>query len=264
MVHLKTPNEIEVMRRGGKVLAKILAKLAEAVKPGVTTSSLDKLARELILFYTKETGAKIKPAFLGYGGFPAALCTSVNDEVVHGVPSRRALKEGDIIALDTGIVYDGFNLDSAISLPVLGNGLSYKDWATDNPRLAQLLEVTQGALTLAIEQAKVGNKVGQIGHAVQKHVENYGFGVIRDLVGHGIGRSLHEEPQVPNFGPVSIGHELKEGMVIAIEPMTSLGDWRVICEANGFVYRTRDHSTSAHFEHTVAITRHGPQVLTAA
>jgi methionyl aminopeptidase len=254
-IYIKTEDEIKTMQKGGRILAEILKKLAEAVKPGVATKELDMLARELVLSY------KVKAGFLGYGGFPAALCVSVNDEVVHGVPSKRILNEGDIISLDMGVIYEGFNLDSAITLPVLG-GLNYKDWAKANPKLNELIEVTRESLNIAIKQAKAGNRVGKIGHVVQSFVEGKGFGVVRDLVGHGVGRSLHEEPQVPNFGSEKDGAELKDGMVIAIEPMVTAGDWHVTEDRSGFTYRTKDGSYAAHFEHTVAITRRGPLVLT--
>lgn len=255
MVHLKSPQEIEIMREGGKILAEILKKLSEAIKPGITTKDLDKLARELVLFY------KVKPAFLGYGGYPAAVCTSVNDEVVHCVPSERELKKGEIINLDMGIVYQEFNTDAAIAVPVLGK-LDYGEWAKSNPKLHKLIEVTKEALNVGIKQAKVGNRIGKISHAIQTVVEKNGFNVVRDLVGHGIGRELHEEPQVPNFGLADSGPKLEAGIVIAIEPMVVAGDWRLVKGKDGFSYNTADGSPAAHFEHTVAITKDGPQILT--
>lgn len=255
MIHLKSPEEIKTMQEGGRILAEILKKLADAVKPDITTQDLDKLARELVLFY------KVKAGFLDYGGYPAAVCTSVNDQVVHCVPSSDRLKEGDIISLDMGIIYEGFNLDAAVTLPVLGN-LNYKEWRELNPRQCELIEVTREALNVGIKQAKAGNHVGKIGHAIQSVVEKHGFGVIRDLVGHGIGRSLHEEPQVPNFGLPNEGIVLKEGMVIAIEPMVSLGGWQLVLGGDGFTYKTKDGSPAAHFEHTIAITAKGPLMLT--
>lgn len=256
MIHLKTTEEIEIMREGGRILAEILEKLAEAVKPGITTADLDKLARELILFY------KVKAGFLGYGGYPAVLCTSVNDEVVHCVPSLRVLKEGEIVSLDMGIIYKSFNLDAAVTLPVLSDPNSYNQWASENPRPAKLIEVTKRALAEGVKEAKVGNRIGKIGQAIQETVESHGFGVVRELVGHGIGRNLHEAPQVPNFGSENEGEKLKEGTVIAIEPMVTAGDWRVVEAKDGFAYRTRDGSVAAHFEHTVAVTKNGPLVLT--
>lgn len=258
MVYLKSSQEISIMAEGGKILAEILKKLSKAVKPGVTTQDLEDLAREL----TKE--ARIKPAFLGYGGYPAALCASVNEEVVHCEPSSRGLKEGEIVSLDMGIIYKGFYLDSALTVAVL-NGLEYGDyrqWAKLNPRLHKLLETTEEALNAGIEEARAGNRVGNISYAVQRVAESYGFNVVRELVGHGIGRELHEEPQVPNFGRKTDGIELQEGMVLAIEPMVTTGDWRVKKDHRGFAYRTADGSYAAHFEHTVAITKDGPVVLT--
>ncbi|MEX1064161.1 MAG: type I methionyl aminopeptidase [Candidatus Paceibacterota bacterium] len=255
MIHLKTKAEIKVMQEGGKILAVILKKIAQEVRPGITTKELDKLARELVLFYN------VKSGFLGYGGYPAALCTSVDDEVVHCVPSERVLKEGELVSLDMGIVYKGFNLDHAVTIPVLGS-LSYTEWVKKNPELNHLLETTKAALSAGIKNAKPGNPVGMIGSAVQAIVETAGFGVVRELVGHGVGKSLHEEPHVPNFGSGSEGPKLKEGMVIAIEPMVTMGDWRLVGGKDNFTYRTKDGSRAAHFEHTVAITSGGPVVLT--
>ncbi|MBI2062764.1 MAG: type I methionyl aminopeptidase [Candidatus Yanofskybacteria bacterium] len=255
MIEIKSAEQIQIMREGGRILAKILKKLSEAVKPGITTKDLDKLARELVLFY------KVKPAFLDYGGYPAAVCTSVNDEVVHCVPSERELKEGEIISLDMGVVYNDFNSDAALTIPVLGK-LSYMEWAKSNPKLHKLIEVTREALNAGIKQAKIGNRVGKIGHAVKTVVEKNGFNVVRDLVGHGIGRELHEEPQVPNYGPADAGPKLESGMVIAIEPMVVAGSWKLIKGKDGFSYNTVDSSPAAHFEHTVAITKDGPMVLT--
>lgn len=244
------------MKDGGKILAEILKKLSEAVKPGITTQNLDRLARELVLFY------KVKPAFLDYGGYPAVVCTSVNDEVVHCVPSEHQLKEGEIISLDMGIIYQGFNADAAVTVPVLAPGQNHMQWVASYPKLSKLLEVTREAINAGTKQAKVGNRVGKIGHAIQTVVERNGFNVVRDLVGHGIGRKLHEEPQIPNYGPANAGPELVEGMVIAIEPMVVAGNWRLVKGKDGFSYNTADGSPAAHFEHTVAITKNGPQILT--
>lgn len=253
------------MLAGGKILAEILRKLSEAVMPGISTQDLDNLAVEL----TKKSG--VKPAFLGYGGYPAALCTSVNDEVVHCVPSGRQLKEGEIVSLDMGIIFKSFYLDSAITVPVAPlSGASqtglldedYKVWARFNPKLHMLLQATKEALNAGIKQARIGKRIGDISHAIQHTVESYGFNVVRDLVGHGIGRELHEEPQVPNFGQSGQGLELQEGLVIAIEPMVVAGDWRLVQGEDGFSYCTKDKSYAAHFEHTVAITQDGPLVLT--
>ncbi len=256
MIYIKTPEEIKIMREGGKILADILKKIAGAIKPGVKTEELDRLARELISFY------KVKAAFLGYGGFPATICTCINDVVVHGVPSSRTLEKGDIISLDMGIIHRGFNLDSAITVPVLDKNLSYEKWSASNPQPHKLLEITRGALNAGINQARAGNRLGEVSHTIQTIIEGESFGVVRELVGHGIGKSLHEEPQIPNFGEKDEGPKLKEGMVLAIEPMVTAGDWRLVKDADGFSYRTRDGSLAAHFEHTVAITSASPLVLT--
>ncbi len=254
MISIKTESEISIMREGGKILAEILKQLAAAVKPGIPTLDLEKLARELVSFY------KVKPSFLGYQGFPAALCVSVNDQVVHGVPSvTRILKEDDIISLDMGIFYGGFHVDSAITIPPFG-GLTREQWAKGNPKLNKLIETTKAALNAGIKQAKIGNHLGKISNAIQSVVEKDGFSVIREMVGHGVGRRLHEEPQVPNYGQPDEGPVLEEGMVLAIEPMVSAGDWHLA--QDGLTYKTRDGSWVVHFEHTVAITKKGPQVLT--
>ncbi len=253
MISIKTESEISIMREGGKILAEIIRKISQAVKPGIPTKDLDKLARELFRFYN------VRPAFLNYNGFPASVCVSLNDEVVHGVPSGRILKEGDILSLDVGIAHKGFFTDSAVTIPVLGK-LTRDQWAKDNPKLNKLIETTRAALNAGIKQAKVGNRLGKISNAIQKIVEKEGFGVIREMVGHGIGRQLHEEPQVPNYGYSDEGPELAEGITLAIEPMVSAGDWHLV--QDGLVYKTKDGSHAAHFEHTIAITRKGPLILT--
>ena len=245
------------MKEGGRILAGILKELSEAVKPGITTKDLDKLARELT------ENAQVKPAFLDYGGYPAAVCTSINEEVVHCVPSERVLKEGEIISLDMGVIYKGFFADAAVTVPVLATGEDYSQWAVSYPKLHKLIKVTEEATNAGIKQARAGNRLGKISHTIQSIVEKNGFNVVRDLVGHGIGRELHEEPQVPNYGPSNIGPELVEGMVIAIEPMVVAGDWRLVKGKDGFSYNTADGSPAAHFEYTVAITKDGPQILTA-
>lgn len=260
MINIKTQKEIEIMAEGGKILASILKGLTKAVKPGITTQDLDKLARELVFKF----GAK--PAFLNYNGYPATLCTSINDEIVHGVPSDRKLERGDLLKLDMGVLYKGFYTDSAVTV-LIGGGLSL-----DKKTLVKkkLIRVTRESLEVGIKEARVGNTLGDIGFAIQKYVEKSGFNVIRDLVGHGIGRDLHEEPQVPNY--IKSGErtklarheliELVEGMVIAIEPMVVTGDWKTREGADGFVFNTKDGGLAAHFEHTVAITERGPKVLT--
>lgn len=263
MIRIKKPEEIAVMAEGGKILAAILKKLGEATQPGMTTKDLDKLALGLVL------GHHVEPAFLDYRvgehRYPATLCISVNDEVVHGLPSSRTLEHGDIVGLDMGIKYEGWNLDSALTIPVLDRETWAEDharWEKNNPRIAELIQTTWESLELGIVEARPGNHVGAISHAVQAHVESHGFGVVRDLVGHGVGRQLHEEPAIPNFGSADEGPILKEGMVIAIEPMITMGDWRIKLQPDHWTYKTKDGSWAAHFEHTVAITKEGPQILT--
>ena len=253
MISIKTESEISIMREGGKILAEIIRKVSQAVKPGIPTKDLERLARELFRFYG------VRPAFLNYNGFPASVCVSLNDEVVHGVPSDRIMKEGDVLSLDLGIVHKGFFTDSAVTVPVLGE-LTREQWAKDDPKLNKLIETTRAALNAGIKQAKAGNRLGEISNTIQSVVEKEGFGVIREMVGHGVGRKLHEEPQVPNYGSFDEGPVLEEGMVLAIEPMVSIGDWHLI--QDGLVYKTRDGSCAAHFEHTVAITKKSPLVLT--
>ncbi len=243
------------MAEGGKILKDILEKLSQAVRPGLTTNDLNKLANELVFSY------KVKPAFLNYGGFPGTLCISINNEVVHGVPSDKILKEGDIVSLDMGIIYKGWNLDAALTVPVLGSQ-AYQQWAEENPKVAKLLHITKESLYVGIKQAKVGNRVGDISHAIEEVIKPHGFGIVRDLVGHGIGKLLHEEPHVPNYGRPSDGPVLQVGMVIAIEPIVTMGTWRVKLADDEFTYVTQDNSWAAHFEHTVAITKDGPIVLT--
>jgi len=240
------------MREGGKILAEIIRKISQIVRPGIPTKDLDKLARELFRFY------KVRPAFLNYNGFPASVCISLNDEVVHGVPSDRILREGDVLSLDVGIEYEGFFTDSAVTIPVL-SGLTRDQWVKDNPKLNKLIETTKTALNAGIKQAKVDNRLGKVSNTIQNIAEKEGFSVIREMVGHGIGRQLHEEPQIPNYGRPNDGPVLEEGMVLAIEPMISAGDWHLV--QDGLTYKTKDGSWTAHFEHTVAITKDGPMVL---
>jgi methionyl aminopeptidase len=243
----KSADEIARMRGPNELVADVLDELGRLVGPGVTTADLDAAAERMV----REAGAE--PAFKGYRGFPATLCTSVNDEVVHGIPSkRRALREGDIISIDMGVKIDGFYGDSAITFAV----------GRVAPRAADLLRVTREALWKGIAQVRVGGRVSDIGHAVQAHVEAHGFSVVREFVGHGIGASLHEEPQVPNYGERGRGPRLAEGMVLAIEPMVNIGRPAVKVLADGWTAVTKDGSLSAHFEHTVAVTAGGPLVLT--
>ncbi len=252
MIPIKTEEEIKIMKQGGKILAEILKKLAKEVKPGITTWSLEEKARELIKKYPDT-----EPAFLGYNDYPAVLCVSINEEIVHSLPSKRKIMPGDLVSLDFGIKYKGFNVDSAITILVEEQG--------NNSQLGlkkKLIKVTKECLDKGIELAKVGNTVGDISSAIQKNAEENGFSVIRNLVGHGIGRDLHEEPEVPNFGRSGTGSKLKEGMTIAIEPMLSVGSFEVIEDKKTLAWKTKDNSLSAHFEHTVAITKNGPLILT--
>jgi methionyl aminopeptidase len=255
MIKIKTPGEIEKMAEGGKILSSILKELKDFTKPGMTTKQIDDQTVDLL------KNNQVKPAFLNYNGFPANICISLNDEVVHGIPSDIVLKEGDIISLDMGVVHKGFITDSAITFPVLGEK-SYVEWRAGNPKVAELLDVTKKSLDAGIAQMKQGNRIGHIGHAIQSVINPSGFGIIRDLVGHGVGEDLHEEPHVPNYGTKNEGIELKNGMVLALEPMVSLGDWHVKLAADDWTYATSDGSMSAHFEHSIAITEDGPRVLT--
>jgi methionyl aminopeptidase len=240
--------ELERMRAAGRLVGDVLTALAGKVVPGVTTAELDELAEQLI------TSAGAVPAFKGYHGYPASICASINDEVIHGIPSgRRVLIEGDILSIDVGASLDGYFGDSAVTLPV---GHVSEEAAT-------LLRVTEEALYKAIDKARPGARVSDIGHAVQQHVESYGFSVVREFVGHGIGQRMHEEPQVPNYGDPGRGPRLAEGMVLAIEPMVNAGKPAVKVLADGWTAVTRDKSLSAHFEHTVAVTADAPWILTS-
>jgi methionyl aminopeptidase len=243
----KSASEIERMRAANMLVADVLHELETLVAPGVTTADLDVAAEKLV----RAAGAE--PAFKGYRGYPATLCASINEEVVHGIPSKkRALGDGDIVSLDMGVKLNGFYGDSAVTVPV----------GRVSDGVLKLLKVTQEALELAIAQVRVGGRVSDIGHAVQRHVEANGFSVVREFVGHGIGSSLHEDPQIANYGEPGRGPRLAEGMVLAIEPMVNMGRSAVKVLADGWTAVTRDGSLSAHFEHTVAVTRDGPLVLT--
>jgi len=233
------------MKKSNALVAAILEELRKKIKPGVKTIELDRLSEEMAL----KKGAR--PAFKGYRGYPYSLCTSVNSEVVHGMPSERELKEGDIISLDFGILNDGYYGDAAVTVPV----------GQVTPAAKRLLAVTEEALYRGIAEARAGNRIGDISAAIQGHAEAAGFSVVRDLVGHGIGRSLHEDPQVPNYGTSGRGIELKAGMVFAIEPMVNEGTYRVDVLRDGWTVVTADGKLSAHFEHSVAITENGPVVL---
>ncbi|HYI01635.1 type I methionyl aminopeptidase [Hyalangium sp.] len=246
-VEIKSADEIVLMREAGRIVCEILDELEEAVAPGVTTWELDALAEKLI--YAK--GAK--PAFKGYLGFPSCLCASINYEVVHGIPSKkRKLAEGDLMKLDFGVVYRGFFGDSARTVPV----------GKVSREARGLVEVTRESLQKAIAASVPGNRIGDISHAVQSHVEARGYSVVRNFTGHGIGRKLHEKPEVPNFGEPGSGMKLRPGMTIAIEPMVNLGTAEVALLEDDWTAVTLDHKLSAHFEHTVLITDHGPEVLT--
>jgi methionyl aminopeptidase len=243
----KSASEIERMRAANMLVADVLHELETLVAPGVTTADLDGAAEKLV----RAAGAE--PAFKGYRGYPATLCASINEEVVHGIPSKkRALGDGDIVSLDMGVKLNGFYGDSAVTVPV----------GRVSDGVLKLLKVTQEALELAIAQVRVGGRVSDIGHAVQRHVEANGFSVVREFVGHGIGSSLHEDPQIANYGEPGRGPRLAEGMVLAIEPTVNMGRSAVKVLADGWTAVTRDGSLSAHFEHTVAVTRDGPLVLT--
>ncbi|MGZ4814394.1 MAG: type I methionyl aminopeptidase [Terriglobales bacterium] len=244
----KSPAEIEKMRRSGKIVRQVLDEVAAMVKPGISTMDLERAAAKKI----KELGAK--PAFKGYYDYPCVLCTSVNQEIVHGIPNdKRVLKEGDIVSIDCGVVLDGYYGDSAVTVPV-GNG--------QNEMVKKLLQVTQESLYKGIEKARIGNTVGDVGAAVQEYVEANGFSVVREFVGHGIGTKLHEDPQVPNFGTRGHGARLREGMVIAIEPMVNVGRPGARVLEDKWTAVTEDGSLSAHFEHCVAVTSDGPVILT--
>jgi methionyl aminopeptidase len=245
MILLKSPSEIAKMEVASRVVAEILAEVKEHIRPGVETQELDEVA---------EHGCrrrKVEPAFKGYRGYPASLCIAINDEVVHGIPGVRKLKAGDIVSLDFGVKCNGFYGDAAFTAAV----------GEVSSQAQLLLKATEEALYAAIDQVRVGNRVSDISHATQTTVERHGFSVIRQFVGHGIGRSLHEDPQIPNFGPPGLGPVLKVGMTFAIEPMTSAGSWKVKILEDGWTAVTEDGSLAAHFEHTVALTEKGVLIL---
>ncbi len=245
MVILKSPREIERIRCSNQMVAEILETLRRHVAPGVDTLTLDKMAEALAV------KRKAKPAFKGYRGFPYSLCASVNKQVVHGFPSRHSLNEGDILSMDFGIYHDGYYGDAAITVPV----------GEISEAAQRLLEATREALFLGIEQAVPGNRLSDISHAIQRHVETAGFSVVRKFVGHGIGKDLHEDPQIPNYGKPGVGIRLKPGMVFAIEPMVNMGEYDVETLEDGWTTVTKDGSLSAHFEHTIAIGEDGPTIL---
>ncbi|CUH95171.1 Methionine aminopeptidase [Propionispora sp. 2/2-37] len=246
MIILKSDREIEYLRDAGQIVAETFVEIKKAIKPGVTTLELDQIAEK----YIKNRGAT--PAFKGYHGFPGNICASVNEEVVHGIPGLRKLKNGDNVSIDIGAVINGYNGDSAVTLPV----------GEVDAEMQKLLDVTEQSLYKGIEQAISGNRLSDISHAVQSHAEKYGYGVVRDYVGHGIGRNMHEDPQIPNYGSPGRGPRLKSGMTLAIEPMINMGTFEVKALDDGWTVVTLDKKPSAHFEHTVAITDNGPEILT--
>jgi len=254
MITIKTSEEIKIMKEGGRILAGIMAEVSAKVKPGIATQDLEEAALALI------AERKAKPSFKGYTGgaglegkpYPFALCVSINEELVHCVPSQRILKEGDIVSLDLGILYNGFHSDMAITVPVGKVSLEAH----------RLIVATKKALKRGISKALIGNTFGDIANAIQRHIESQGFTVVKEFCGHGIGRNLHEEPQIPNYGKRGDGEQIKEGMVFCLEPMAAIGDWKTKKAKDGFGYQMVDNSLCAHFEHTIAITKTGCQVLT--
>jgi methionyl aminopeptidase len=245
MIDYKTEEEIEIQRKSSLLVGKTLAEVAKLVEPGVTTLQLDKVAEE----YIRDHNAT--PGFLDYNGFPNTLCTSVNDQVVHGIPSNKPLKEGDIVSVDCGVLFEGFYGDSAYTFAV----------GKISDEISQLLEVTKNSLLKGLEKAVVGNRVGDIGYTIQQYTESFGYGVVRELVGHGVGKNLHESPEVPNYGRRKAGLKLKKGLVLAIEPMINLGTKDVKQLKDGWTIVTADGKPSAHFEHDVAIRKGKPDVL---
>ena len=235
------------MSKNGKIVAEAIDLISKNLKPGTKTKELDRLAKEFI--ESKEA----KPAFYGYRGYPANICVSIDEEVVHGIPGERELRPGQVVSVDIGVYKDGYYADGAATYIVTNN----------NQEAARLLDVTKKALFIGLEKATVGNCLGDISHAIQSYVEENGYSVVRELVGHGIGKSMHEEPQVPNFGKPGTGPALVPGMVLAIEPMVNAGTYQVVTQPDGWTIASADHSLSAHFEHTVAISESGPMVLTS-
>ncbi len=246
MIRYKTREEVDLIKEGAQILGKAHGEVAKMIKPGVTTLALDKLAEEFI----RDHGGV--PSFKNFNGFPASLCISLNENVVHGFPSKNELKEGDILSVDCGVFYKGFHSDSAYTYPI----------GKVSDEILTLLRVTKESLYKGIEQAVVGRRIGDIGYAVQQHAEEFGFGVVRELVGHGVGQELHEEPEVPNYGKRGKGPKINEGLVIAIEPMINMGTRSIVQEADGWTIRTADRQPSAHFEHTIAVFKEGTEIIT--
>jgi methionyl aminopeptidase len=248
VIHLRSLEEVEKIRASARLVAECLDHLETLVRPGVSAKDLDQAAEQFV----KDHGAK--PAFKGYRGYPKTLCVSVNEVVVHGIPDERVLEEGDIVGCDMGVIIDGYYGDSARTFPV----------GEVDDEVRRLLDVTREAMHHGIAQAYAGNRIGDIGHAIQSHVEAAGFSVVRDLVGHGIGKELHEEPQVPNYGRPGKGLKLSEGQVLAIEPMVNLGRQDVVTKSDGWTVVTKDGQWSAHFEHTIAVGREAPEILSTS
>ena len=246
MIHLKTDAEIEILRENNLLVSRALAEVGKHIRPGITTGELNRIAEEFI----RANGAE--PAFLGYQGYPASACISVNEQVVHGIPSDRVIEEGDIVSVDLGTFLKGFVGDSAYTFAV----------GEVSAEARKLMEVTKEALYKGTAQAKAGNRVGDISAAVQEYAESFGYGVVRELEGHGLGRKMHEEPGVPNYGARGRGPLLKEGMVICVEPMITMGSQKVVFERDGWTVRTKDRKPAAHFEFAIAITKNGPDILT--
>jgi methionyl aminopeptidase len=243
---IKSDDEIAIMRHAGSVVAQTLQKLVQELRPGLVVKELDKVVRRE---FEKH---KVVPTFLGYHGYPATVCVSVNEEIVHGIPGKRVVQDGDVVSLDLGCTYKGFVADSALTVIV----------GKPTPLTQKLVDVTRDALSTGITQARPGNRLGAISYAIQTYIESHGFGVVREYVGHGVGRQMHEEPQVPNFGPADRGPVLKKGMVLALEPMVTVGDWRTRQLEDHWTVVTADGRLAAHFEHTIAITDGDPVVLT--
>jgi methionyl aminopeptidase len=244
---IKSEREIEIMRQAGRIVAAVLEVLKQRVKPGMKTEELDIIA----VSETEKLGAK--PSFKGYMGYPASLCVSVNDEIVHGIPGSRVIQDGDIVSLDFGAIYEGFHGDSAVTVGI-GNV---------SPKAKRLIEITERALEAGMNEARAGNRLGDISAAIQQYVESRGYSVVREYTGHGIGRKMHEDPQIPNFGFPGEGPILKKGMTLALEPMVNIGGWRTRLGENDWTVSTYDGSLSAHFEHTIAVTDGKYEVLTA-
>jgi len=245
-IELKSPRDLEQLRRSGRLVAQVLVAVGKAVVPGATTKDLDVLAERMI----RDAGAI--PTFLGYRGYPASLCASVNDEVVHGIPKKRVLTTGDIIGIDVGVTLNGFVGDTAFTFSV----------GAVNEEKKSLMEATQEALRRGIAAARVGQRLGDVSAAIQSAADEKGYGVVRDFVGHGVGREMHEEPSVPNYGTAGTGIRLEPGLVIALEPMLNGGTWRVNVLSDGWTVVTQDGRPSAHYEHTIAVTEQGPEILT--